>query len=244
MTDRSDNAFWSKLEAEFGELCDLFNMHIEMQEEGVGQRVASIKTKSGRTSDWQDTAPHWEDEELGQSVRAWHMIPYVDAIDQELLLEHFQAGRSLISQVERGISARKLTAEFLIRWGRLNRCAGAVRTVYFARPDVGRLREGSDNLAGHRRWFAHQFLKAKGGKSKFETMDVMEEFINATVARLTGDERAWFSRFLSEIKADSRENAWKLTKAFERNLNISDMEKLDSTSWDGVPEFAQTISYP
>ncbi|QRY67287.1 hypothetical protein JVX98_23365 [Ensifer sp. PDNC004] len=244
MDAETENAFWAKIQVEFGELRDLFSMHFETQAEGIGQRIATTKTKSGRKSEWRDTAPHWHDEEVGQSVRSWQMIPYVDAIDQELLCEHFEAGRRLIPQVEQGIAARKMTFEFFEQWGSLNRCGGAVRIVYFARPDVGRLREGSDNLAAHRRWFAHQFLKARVGKSKSVAMDEMEEFVNATIVRLDGGERVWFARFLSEKEADSRENARRLTKAFMQNLSISDMQKLDRAPWDGVPEFARKISYP
>lgn len=217
---------WSKLEFDLSEFRDLFNMFLETKQEAIGERISPGNRKTGRKAKWRDTAPRWEDDEHGRSVRAWSMIPYVDALDQESLQQRLEAGKHLLASVEQRIAARELTPELLYEWGLLNRWAGALQLVYHAKPDVGRLRESTDNLDAHKRWFAHYFLRIYKHGQMEHARSKMESFINTVFDELPeGDERDWFSRFLSDVPSDSQEGARRLTGAFE-DLSATEMKRL------------------
>jgi hypothetical protein len=238
---------WSKLEFDLSELRDLFRMRLEAKEEGIGRRIAPSKRKARKKPklNWERTSPKWVDDEHGKTVPAWLMIPYVDPIDQESLRQHIDAGRRLLESVERRIAARQVSPELLHEWGMLNRSAGALQIAFQARPDVGRLREGSDNLDAHKRWFAHYYLKLRPRPRRDDAIEVIEKLINSTVVSLPeGPERRWFSKFLGSEESLSLENALRLTKAFREKLSVSEMRALDGEPLDIVPPFALDVPHP
>lgn len=228
---------WSKLEFDLSEICDLFHMPLETKKEAVGERISPANRKTGKKAEWRDTAPRWEDDELGVPVRAWLKLPYVDAIDQKSLQERLEAGKRLLVSVEQRIAARELTPELFHEWGLLNRWAGALQLVYYARPDVGRLREGSDNLGKHRRWFADYFLRIYKRGQMEHARSEMERFINAVFNDLSeGDERDWFSRFLSGSPSGYQKGAHRsLTRAFLEDLSVAEMKRLVKQPAGDIP---------
>ncbi len=230
---------WSKIEFDLSEFRDLFQMRLETLEEAKGQKVHS----KGGKKEWRDCVPHWEDEEHGTAIRAWLLIPHVDAVDRESIEERLEVGRELVASVEQHISARVMSPELLHDWGKLNRWAGALQLVHQMKPDARQLRAGSKNLEAHKRWFAYHFLKLHQRKKRDDALDKMEELINSIVAELPdGQALQWFSEFLSTEMSDCLENARRLTKAFRKDLSAAQMKKLNKQPLDEVPEFA--LHYP
>ncbi len=230
---------WSKIEFDLSEFRDLFQMRLETLEEAKGRKIG---LKSGNKV-WRDSAPLWEDEEHGKAIRAWLLIPHVDAVDRKDIEERLKAGQRLIASVEQGITEREMSPELLHDWGQLNRLAGALQLVYQMKPDARQLRAGSKNLEAHKRWFAYHFLRIQQRKKRDDVLDKMEELINSIVGELPdGQEKQWFSEFLSPEMSDTLENARRLTKAFRMDLSISKMKELNEPPLEDVPEFA--LQYP
>lgn len=233
---------WSKIEFDLSEFRDLLQMRLETKEEAIGERILPANRKAGKKAEWRDTAPRWEDEH-GKSVRPWLMIPYIDAIDQASLQECLEAGKRVLASVEMRISSRELSPELLHEWGLLSRWAGALQLIYQARPDVGRLREGTDNLDAHKRWFADYFLRVYRHGKLHEARDEMERFINTIIEKLPpGSERSWFDRFLSDEPSDYLENARRLTGAFREDLSVAQMKRLIKQPADNIP--ALDLDFP
>lgn len=232
---------WSKLEFDLSEFRDLFHMRLETKEEAKGRKFPRGDGKG----EWRDTAPRWEDEEHGESLRPWLMIPHVDAVDHEAIRDRLEAGKRLLDSVEQRIAARELTPELLHEWGLLNRWAGALQLVYQLEPEARQLRAGDDNLDAHKRWFAHYYLRIQPRPKRGDALEVMEQFVNTIVNGLTdGPERQWFSKFLGPVKSDSLENSRRLTNAFREKLSVPEMENLAAKSLDAVPQFALAYPHP
>ena len=232
---------WSKLEFDLSEFRDMFHMLHETKVEAKGQNISSRDKKA----DWRDTAPRWEDDEHGEAIRPWLMIPHADAVDHEAIRERLEAGKRLLASVERRITARELSPELFHEWGLLNRWAGALQLVFQMEPDARQLRAGDENLDAHRRWFAHYYLMIEPRRKRDDTLEVMEEFVNTIINGLPeGPERQWFSKFLGPVASDSLENSRRLTKAFREKLSIPDMEKLAVQPLDAIPPFALIYPHP
>lgn len=232
---------WPKLEFDLSEFRDLFHMLHETKLEAKGRKDSLGDGKA----EWRDTAPRWEDEEHGESIRPWLMISHVDAVDHEAIGERLEAGKRLLASVEQRMAARELTPELLHEWGLLNRWAGALQLVYQMEPDARQLRAGDENLDAHRRWFAHYYLTIQPRPKRDDALEVMEEFVNTIVNGLPdGPERQWFSKFLGPAKSDSLENSRRLTKAFREKLFVPEMEKLAAQPLDAVPQFALAYPHP
>lgn len=231
---------WSKLEFDLSEFRELFHMLHETKEEAKGQKVSP----RGKKSEWRDAAPHWEDDEHGEAIRPWLMIPHVDAVDHEAIRERLEAGKRLFASAQKRIAARELSLELLHEWGLLNRWAGALQLVYQMEPDARQLRAGDKtSIDAQRRWFARYYLAIQPRPRREAALEVMEQFINSVVSGLPdGPERQWFSKFLSTKESDSLESSYRLTKAFRETLSVSQMEQLDEQPLDAVPEFA--LHYP
>ncbi|MFT4161776.1 hypothetical protein [Shinella sp.] len=239
MASKFAGDIWSKLEFDLSEFRDLFHMMHETKQEAKGRKAPLGNGKE----EWRDTAPRWEDEEHGETVRPWLMIPHTDAVDHEAIGERLNAGRRLLASVEQRIAARKLSPELLNEWGLLNRWAGALQLVYQMEPDARQLRAGDDNLDAHRRWFAHYYLMIEPRPKRDAALEMMEKFVNSIAQGLPdGPERQWFSKFLGRVASESLENSRRLTKAFRGKLSVPEMEKLADQPLDAVPEFA--LGYP
>lgn len=231
---------WSRIDFELSELRDLFHMLHETKQQAKGQR-----TLGGKKTNWDDTAPRWEDDEHGRSTRAWLMIPHVDAVDHDAVRERLEAGKRLMCSVEHRVRSRELTPELLHEWGLLNRWAGALQLVYEIESDARQLRAGDGNLEAHRRWFSHYYLKIRPRHKRDDALEVMEKFINTLAKDLpAGPERDWFSKFLGPVKSDSLDDSRRLTKAFREKLSVSEMERLDAQQLDAVPTFALNYPHP
>lgn len=225
---------WSKLEFDLSEFRDLFNMRLETKEEAIGERVSRGNRKTGKKAKWRHTAPRWEAEDHGKSVRAWLIISYVDAIDQESLQECLEAGKRLLPSVEQRFAAKDLTPELLNEWGLLNRWAGAIQLAYHAKSDAGRLR-GNDSLEGHKRWYAHYFLRIYKHGQIENARDEMERFINTVFDELPeGDEKDWFKRYFSDSPSDFLEGARRLTGAF-RQLSAAELKRVVKLPAGDIP---------
>ncbi|MDX3978297.1 hypothetical protein [Shinella sp.] len=239
MISPTNSDIWSKIDFDLSELRDLFHMLHESKQEAKGEKTLA----NGKKADWRDTAPHWEDEEHGRSIRAWLMIPHVDSVDHEGIRERLEAGRRLLNSIEQRVAARELTPKLLHDWGVLNRWAGALQLVYQMEPDARQLRAGDNNLEAQKRWFAHYYLKIQPRPKRDEGIEMMEELINSIVQGLpSGPKREWFSKFFGPKESISLEASRRLTKAFGEKLSVSDMEKLDALPLDFVPQFA--LAYP
>jgi len=227
---------WSKIEFDLTEFRDLFHMRLETREEAVGVRVSAGNPNTGKKTEWRDTAPRWEDAEHGKSVRPWLLIPYIDAINQAELQVRLESGRQLLASVEQRVAGRVLTAELLHEWGMLNRWAGAIQLIFHAQSDVGRLREGSENLDKHKKWFAHYFLRIYKHGNNEDARDKMERFINQNFRRPPdGTNKDWFSRFLSAEPSERWGDGFaRLTKAF-RELSAAEMRRLVKQSTNDLP---------
>lgn len=231
---------WSRIDFELSELRDLFHMRHETKQQAKGQ-----KTLGGKKTNWDDTAPRWEDEEHGRSTRAWLMIPHVDAVDHDAVRERLEAGKRLMRSVEYRVRSRELTPELLHEWGLLNRWAGALQLVFEMEPDARQLRAGDGNLEAHRRWFAHYYLKIQPQPKRDDALEMMEEFINTIIKDLpAGPEQHWFSKFLGPVESDSLGDSRRLTKNFRERLSVSEMERLDAQQLDAVPQFALNYAHP
>jgi hypothetical protein len=230
---------WSKIEFDLSEFRDLFQMRLETLEEAKGRIVSSIDGNNI----WSDSAPLWEDEEHGKSIRAWLLIPHVDTVDRKSVEKRLKAGRRLITSVEQRVEAREMSLELLHDWGRLNQWAGALQLVCQMKPNARQLRAGSKNLEAHKRWFSYHFLRIQQRKKRDDVLDKMEELVNLIVGELPdGQEKQWFSEFLSPEMSDTLENARRLTKAFRKDLTTSKMKELNEHPLEDVPEFA--LQYP
>lgn len=220
-----DDKFWTKIEFSLAEIRDLLRMQIESREDAVGKRIKP--RKKHKKAVWDDTTAPWPDEDLGLKVRPWLLIPYVDAIDQDMLNERLETAKRLLTSVEQRIATRELSPELLHEWGLLCGCAGALEIVYHARPDVGQLRQGFDNLHAHRYWFASYFLRIYRHGEMEESKDMMELFINSIFKELPdGDDKDWFGRFLSKKRSERWQGAYRLTGAFRDDLSAADMKEL------------------
>lgn len=241
MISATTDDIWSKIDFDLSEFRDLFRMRHESKLEAKGEKTLV----DGKKADWRDTAPHWEDEEHGRSVRAWLMIPHVDSVDHEGIRERLEAGRRLLSSIEQRVEARELTPKLLHDWGLLNRWAGALQLVYQMEPDARQLRAGDNNLEAQKRWFAHYYLRIQPRRKRDDAVEIMEEFINSITIRLpSGPELEWFSKFLGPKESRSLEASRRLTKAFSEKLSVSDMEQLDALPLDTVPSFALAYPHP
>lgn len=236
---------WSKIEFDLSEFRDLFHLRLETKVEAIGVKISPGNPKTGKKAEWRDTAPRWEDIEHGKLVRPELLIPYVDAIDQAELLVRLESGRQLLASIELRVASREMTPELLYEWGVLNRWAGAIQLVYHARPDVGRLREGSENLDKHKKWFAHYFLRIYKHGSNEEARDEMERFINQNFLRPPdGTNRDWFSRFLGDEPSERWGDGFtRLTKAF-RELSAAEMRRLIKQPTDKIPSLDLDFPLP
>lgn len=236
---------WSELEFDLSEIRDLLNMRLETKQEAVGVRVSTANRRTGKKAVWRDTTARWADPDIGMSVRAWNVLPYIDAIKQAELQEQIELGKRLVPTIDKCLAAREFSSELLRTWGLLNRVAGAVYLVYRSQSDVGRQREASENLDAHRRWFAHYYRKISPARKREDALEIMESFINSVVRRLPdGEQRQWFDQFLSDKASESLDNARRLTKAFRGKLSAKEIAKLDSEPLNSVPQFALGLPPP
>jgi hypothetical protein len=159
---------WSKLEFDLSELRNLFHMLHETKEEAKGQNISP----RGKKADWRDAAPRWEDDEHGEAIRPWLMIPYADAVDHEAIHEWLEAGKRLFASVEQRIAARELSPDLLHEWGLLNRRAGGLQLAYQMEPGARQLRAGDDNLDAQKRWFAHYYLRIQPRSKKWRSSSI------------------------------------------------------------------------
>src|SRR5690606_2611262 len=104
--------------------------------------------------------------------------------DQDALHERMEAGKCLLASVEARVAKRELSADLIREWGTLNRVCGALEIVYHARPDVGRLREGSQNLDSQRYWFSVYFLRIYKPGHRTDAVAEMEIFIHEIISNL------------------------------------------------------------
>lgn len=146
VTDLTNSTMWQRMEMRFSELRDIVvRMRLETLEEATG-RIVSPKTKK-RPAEWRDTAPRWYDPELGQFVRAWILIPYIDGVDQERLGDILNDARQRVPVLEKYFAARVPSVEFLYEWGLFCEAAGAAQLIYFSSTRPGRTRNAIAGMA-------------------------------------------------------------------------------------------------
>lgn len=236
------NDIWSAIEYQLSDIRELLFMRLETEEEAVGKEVSPDKQKPGKKKRiWRSTTPHWLDDEIGLSVKAWLIIPYVDGLDQEALKEYQEAGRNLLHLVEKDIEDRNLTTELLSRWGALNMYAGALQIVHFSDTTIGHKRSALaggeariDNTEAHQRWFAHYFLRNYERGKRKQAEESVERLINAIIADEIsvpeGWDVKWFESYLMPEKFE------KLRPAFrEHALSVRRMRELCTLGAKGIP---------
>lgn len=219
-----DENLWAKIEFHLSEIRDVLRMRIEPQDNAIGRQIEPGNPGTGKKARWRDTSPRWDTENSGGAVRPWLLIPYVDAIDQEMLQDHMALVKRLINPVEQQVVSRSLTPKFLHDWGLLCQSAGALQLVYNARPDVGQLRRGAKNLDKHKRWFAEYFLREYKHGNRAKVLSMMEQLINSIIASLPhGFEKEWFERFFSP---NSKPPHRTLSDEFTQHLSAAKMRQL------------------
>ena len=126
-----------------------------------------------------------------------------------------------------------------------NSCAGALGLTYHSQPDVGRLREASDNLAGHKLWFARRLLPIYEPRKLEAARDEMERIINSLVnGSPQGSERDWLQRFLSVDLSDRWPDARRLTNAFREDLSLAEMRRLVKEPPGDTPTLEPNFPHP
>jgi hypothetical protein len=108
----SEEEHWKELECQFAELSEVVHMRLETQEEAV-----------------EETYPEWHDEEVGR-VRAWLLIPFRRAFDQENLRESQAAAQALEPELRSLFEARTPSVKFLDVWGRFCSFASVLESLY------------------------------------------------------------------------------------------------------------------
>lgn len=235
LTKMPEEKLWAKLQARFDELRDLFSMRPETRAEAFGEKRPSAK---GDKEEWIDTAPRWD----GQ--RAWLLLPYIDALDQDAIVEQLEAGKELRDYISLCLQRRELSVSFLYAWGRFCTAAGLLERVYLSETNIGYQRSakaGGDAKYeisnAHERWFAHYFLRLYKRGNREQAEKAIENFINGiadgNIAMPTEYELTWFEYFLD---IDSKGGRSPLRDAFrERKFSVSTMKKLVAQGAEGIP---------
>lgn len=235
---QDDAVLWDNLTDRFNHLCDFVeNMRLETVEEAIGEKLAG---------QWHNTAPHWEDQEIGNTFRAWNLIPYVDALDQTEIKVRMDTAKYLIPFLKTYFEERILTVEFLKLWGSFCSAAGTIEFLYSSKTSIGHARSAyaggkarTDIAEAHRRWFSHYFLKVYSrGKRKYAEQ-MVENLINAIldekIPQPIGFDVKWFEQYLNFENIDSVEYR-RLVPAFnEDNLSVECMKKLVKKSTSDIP---------
>lgn len=249
----SDEDYWESIEFALSEIRDLLNMRFETRIEAIGKPV--LPPEKDKAAKWKSAPPIWNDPEVRGPVRAWNLLPYVDALDQIDVLERFEVAASLLASVERRISARELSPSFLHEWGLLNRYAGAIDLIYHSETDVGRLRQA---LAGrdaseivtdeHLRWYSFCYLHAEAEKRRIKESSKRVFVEDAVVERIQGIidgefelppsyDVEWFRCFFG---ADGTLH-WELA---QNRLSRPQMKKLVGKGTTGIPPIDLGVSVP
>lgn len=251
----SDEDYWESIEFALSEISDLLDMRFETRIEAIGKQVLPADAKAGKTAKSKGTTPTWDDPEAGGPVKAWNLLPYVDALDQIDVYERFEIAASLLTSVERRISARELSPSFLHEWGLLNRYAGAIDLIYHSETDVGRLRQA---LAGgkasekvweeHLRWYSFCFLHTEAENRRLRESGKREFVEDAVVERIqgiidgefelpSGYNVEWFRCFLG---SDGTLN-WQFA---QNRLSRPKMKELVGKGTTGIPPIDLGVSVP
>lgn len=179
----TDNQLWEQIEKRFDELRELVETtRLETRKEAVGEAVEKGK--------WRDTAPRWEDPEIGVNVRPWLLVPYIKAVDQDYLQDCYETAGQLIPRIEKALERKALTIQFLGDWGAFCRYAGAIEVVYFGRQDeMESVRREISNRPvieerkRRYRWCAHYIWRAlQSGKKHYQLFPIGAFFISTRCA--------------------------------------------------------------
>lgn len=183
MTDQSDDipdylrewkiskaALWRDIEESFNEISWLVRCtRLETEEEAVGRRNSE--------GNWQATSP-----------RHHLLIPYVAALDRDLLRDRYELAAALLPKIENALKRKKLTVQFLHDWGRLCEAAGAMDLALQAsQDDVSSLRRGRSRSEGHdtrfKYWCARYINQALvAGYNRSQADDLLDNFVTYLLA--------------------------------------------------------------
>lgn len=237
----TDESLWRRMQLRFEGLSSLFDMRLETVTEAVGQE----RTTDGNGERvWVDGAPRWD----GQ--RAWLLLPYIDALDQNRLQEQIDIGRGLVASIHERLKRRDLSPAFIYDWGRFCAAAGLVEFIYFSKTSIGHRRSalagGKAKIAdaeAHQRWFAHYFLKHYQRGHRKDAEKAVEHLINAIVDGQIdlppGYAVEWFESYLMAPKYETLKPAFS-----EHSLSVSNMKKLRALGTDGIPPVDLEIPAP
>ena len=259
-------AEWKELEWRFSELRDVVeNCRLETREEAVGVQIPGGGKRKHKK--WKPTTSEWHDEEIGFPVRAWNLVPYIDALDQTMLHDRLEAARRLIPELRGHFAERKMTLSFLRAWGLFCEYAGAINLVYLSEPNVGHARSAvggaRDNLDRHRVWFAHYYLRSfEQHRNNERARYDVQRLVNAKLHELKkANEDAelaeWLERFLTpkaedekvsdpedEKVPDPEDEERPLTREFQRELSKAKMQVLVNEPTEGLPPLNWDFPFP
>ncbi|GGA91235.1 hypothetical protein GCM10011491_19050 [Brucella endophytica] len=245
---QQDNvALWGELTDRFHHLRDFVEtMRLETEEEAIGEKLSN--------GQWRDKSPRWEDEDVGQVVRAWNLLPYVDALDQDEINDRIQRAKRLIPDLTHYFENRILTPAFMKMWGSFCSAAGTVEFLYFQTSDVGRKRSakaGGDKVrkrsGDHKRWLAHyllRFYEGRGGRGKaeFAVEQLIKGIINRTVP--VDWDLEWFEHFL-DFRKEADQNYAGLRMVYrERDFPLAEMRRLILQDPGDIPPLDLNLPVP
>jgi hypothetical protein len=242
----SEKALWSRLELRFQESRDFFDMRLETRAEAVGKRE---KRPGSKKLEWQNTAPRWEDQ------KAWMLLPYIDALDQQRLQTLLVEGRKLVPTVSEHFEKRELSPRFLHDWGQFCAIAGALELVYSSETDVGHLRSAiaggaakTEDTEAHQRWFSHYFLKRyrRGERPAAEkaVVRLVNAIVDGDIELPAGYDVGWFEDFLILDRARGVEYASLRPAYGEHSLSVGRMKELIKAGTTGIPPIDLEIPDP
>lgn len=246
----SEDQLWTRMSLRFSELRDLVTwMRLEAKDEAVG-KPSGRNNRKGRPQ-WHDQAPRAFDPEIGKSVRAWDLIPYIHALDQDEIRKLIQVAADLVPSLERHFSERIPSPRFLFEWGRFAAAAGAIQFVYHHETNVGRAREEQTGRAAslhpQYRWFARYVLRelptcSTLKEAKERVQSLVDAITDGAVALPPGFGFQWFEAFLN-LERKSAPNFNKLTKRMAE-LPLDRIRELASQPIHDLPPLDIPIPTP
>jgi hypothetical protein len=230
-----DDALWKHIGERFSELSDVVTLTcLETREAALGQEPL-----------WVSNTPLWHSPELGPDkagndikVRPWLLIPYIGAVDQELLEKRFAEAALMVPGVGAGISRRELTPQFMLKWGIFCELAGSVELIFLSHPDnmhaqrISKLR----SVEPQRKWVAVQLLElwSRGVKGKAAETHIflkVEEILrNKGFSPQFG--AAWYQSLIVETR-DGRK--LRSTYCTAGKFLKADVERFKDADLKGIP---------
>ena len=180
----------------------------------------------------------WFDDDIGQSVRPWLLIPYRKTVDQESLHRFYDKAKSLIPHLDHCFDQKELTVQFLHSWGVFCQSAGYVNAVYMSvGDDLGHIRSGEvtkrkRSRHAQKKWLAHLILKLvdEENLSRPDAEDLVAGYVESILKNgvfADNFDRKWYDVILGKNGLASTYD--------ENHFALKTMRKLAEEPTDDIP---------